>query len=98
MYINGLKQIRINAVSTNAFFRMRFSCFQRIAENLIINRKMEFNRIGTFRCYLIHHFLPESRSLVSNPVHPIYGELFLNCPNILCHVFRLSSYFQNFFA
>ena len=27
-----------------------------------------------------------------------YGALFLNCPNILYHVFRLSTYFQNLFA
>ena len=28
----------------------------------------------------------------------VFGALFLNCPNILCHEFRLSSYFQKFFA
>ena len=28
----------------------------------------------------------------------IYGALFLNCPDNVCHVFRLSSYFQTLFA
>ena len=31
-------------------------------------------------------------------VYSRYGALFLNCPNILFNVFRLSLYFQNLFA
>ena len=42
-------------------------------------------------CVLINpHDLPSN--------HDTHGALFLNCPNILCRLLRLSLYFQNFFA
>ena len=34
------------------------SLFQRIVGISIVNAKAEFNRIETFQCYSIHHFLP----------------------------------------
>ena len=68
----SLKLIRSNSVSTIEFFGMRFSFFQNIPWDSIVNPKTEFIRIETFQRYSIHLFSPCSvDSYVNNSTSSI---------------------------